>query len=195
MRGGRLLPQEDQAMIQRSLRLLALLVLVAVLGGGSPLAVAAQFPSQQQDETPGQGQGGFYQGQAYEFSLTWGPEWTLVNEVSGEEYELINLTNGVSTVQLGGITRQDTPQNVVLQIAELVGDGQLTFIEVEDDEPNVASAYFSDASRQVVVSIFVAVTGPSPGHLIIWEYPFAQQEAELVAYNALIDGLEVQVIT
>jgi hypothetical protein len=173
--------------------------------------VAAQFPSQQ-DETPspggfpqdpggvpddGGGQGGFYQGQVYEFSLTWGPEWTLVDDVAEEGVvELITVTNGVSYVTVGGTTSQDPLPNVVMRFAEMVGNGQWTFRVATADQPTYAAAFFDTSQEDVGVSIFAAVTGPSTRQLIIWEHPMAQNklepdDTEEAAYNELIkEGLE-----
>src|SRR5215218_6542942 len=138
-------------MIRRGFRLLLLLSLVALLGSVFPLEVAAQFPSQGQGGAPapgggfpsgGAGRGGFYQGQAYEFTFSWGSNWTLVNDGAQEGLEALTVSNGVSTVTLGGFAMQDTPQNVVTQTADELGGGEWTFNTIVWDEPNVAAAYF-----------------------------------------------------
>jgi hypothetical protein len=188
-------------MFRRSFRLLSLLSLVALLGGIFPLGAAAQFPSQGQGGAPspggfpssGGGRGGFYQGQVYGFALSWGPEWTLTQEAAEQGFEAITLTNGVSTITLGGFAMQGTPQDVVTQTATDLGGGQWTFNTIVWDEPTVAAAYFDTPSGQLAYFLYVEVTGPASGLFIIWEFPPAQWETEDLAYDALMAGLEYTV--
>lgn len=190
-------------MIRRGFRLLSLLSLVTLLGSVFPLGAAAQFPSQGQGGAPSQGgfpssgggRGGFYQGQIYDFALSWGPEWTLTDDSAEQGFEAITVTNGVSTVTLGGFAMEDTPQNVVTQTATTLGGGQWTFNTIVWDEPNVAAAYFDRPDGQFAYFIYAEQIGPSAGLFIIWEFPPDQYETEDLAYGALVEGLEYSVST
>jgi len=184
--------------IQRGFRLLLLLSLVALLGSVFPLEVAAQFPSQGQGGAPapgggfpsgGAGRGGFYQGQAYEFTFSWGSNWTLVDEGAQQGLEALTVSNGVSTVTLGGFDMQDTPQNVVTQTANELGGGQWVFNTVTADEPTYAGAYFDTPQGELAYFIYVEQTGPSTGVFVIWEFPVAQYEIEHAAvFDDLLPG-------
>jgi hypothetical protein len=118
-----------------------------------------------------------------------------VNEVVHEGTEAITLTNGVSYVSVGGTTRQETPQDVVTEIAEDLGNGQWTFRNVSADEPNIAAAYFDTPQGEVGFFLAVQVTSPSTRFFIIWEHPVAEWEMEHTAFSALMEGLQYSVAT
>jgi hypothetical protein len=183
-------------MIRGGFRLLSLFVFVTLLGTMFPLGVAAQFPSQGQAQgggLPGQGgggRGGFYQGQNYGWSLSWGPEWTLLEEGVQEGLEAISLSNGVSDITLGGFTILDTPQNVVIGTANTLGGGQWQFLEAIFDEPDRAAAYFDAPQEGRGYFIDIIGTGGSSAVFLIWGFPAAQYDTEWDRFLALMDGFQ-----
>jgi hypothetical protein len=188
-------------MIRRGFRSLSLFALVALLGTMFPFVAAAQFPSQDQgggtepssggfpSQGAGAGRGGFFQGTEFAWEIAWGPEWTLVDQGADQGFEAVSLSNGVSDITLGAFTLQDTPQNVVINTADVLGEGTWEFAEVVFDEPDRAAAYFNGPDGQGHF-IDVIGTGPSSAVFLIWSFPGAQYDAEWERFLALMDGFQ-----
>lgn len=185
-------------MMRRGFRLVSLFALAAVLGGLLPLAAAAQFPSQGGGDEPSAGgfpsqgaagRGGFYQSQAFGFSLAWGPEWTLTFEAQEPGLDYISLSNGISEVIVGVITSPATPQDFVIEVAELLGDGQWTFSEVIDDLPDRAGAIFTTPGG---VSHYVDASelGQGAKQTVVFSFPSDQGQVQSQAFLDLMAGFQ-----
>jgi hypothetical protein len=184
-------------MMRRGFRLLSLFVLVAALGGLLPLGAAAQFPSQGGDQSspggfPSQGpagRGGFYQSQEFGFSLSWGPEWSLVFEAQEPGLDYVSLSNGVSEVTVGVITNPVSPQDFVIEVANILGEGQWTFGEVIDDDPTRAGAIFSDPGG-IDHYVDAIELGEGAKQVVVFSFPADQAQTESAAFLALMEGFQ-----
>jgi hypothetical protein len=184
-------------------RWLSIVLVVAALLAAPGVSLAQNFPSQQgggggqgQGGFPSQGgqqpaQSGFYQSTDFGFSLTFGPPWSLVEQVGGPGagFEGVVVTNGTSVVTFMGVTDSNTPQTIVQNVADNLGV-PMEFLEVAADEPDVAAAYYISSDGQMGARIFAAKMDPSTAFLLIWLFPAAQYETESEAYNLLLDGLQ-----
>lgn len=184
-------------MLRHGSQLISLFALVVLLGGLFPLGVAAQFPSQQEAPPQSQGgfpsqetgRGGFFQSPNFGGSLTFGPEWELLDQSTDPSIDVVTVSNGTSGVTVGWGAITDTPQNAVTNLANLLGDSTWTFDEAVVDELNSAAAYFSEPGGQIGHLIVVDKFDQETGRLIIWSYPNDQYETEFDAFVALMDGL------
>jgi hypothetical protein len=183
-------------------RWLSILVVVAALLAAPGVSLAQNFPSQGgggqgQGGFPSAGggqqpaQGGFYQSTDFGFSLSFGPPWSLVEQVGGPGagFEGVVVSNGPSVVTLMGVNDSNTPQTIVQNVADNLGV-PMEFLEVAADEPEVAAAYYISADGQMGARIFAAKADPSTAFLLIWLFPAAQYETEAEAYNLLIEGVQ-----
>jgi hypothetical protein len=189
-------------------------MMVGLLGGLAPFDAAAQFPSQgnpppQQGGFPSQGnstpprQGGFpsqggvaparggsFQSQVFGFSLSWGPDWEVVGQDSGDGFDLIQLSNGTSVLSIGGGTTTGTPQDNVMQLAAAIDPG-LQFVQPLIDEPERAAAVFELQSEGIGFVIDIGSLSANSGLMIVWQFPLGQYDAELDGVLEVINTIIV----
>jgi len=185
-------------MIRRGSQLVSLFAFVVLLSGLFPLGVAAQFPSQQEAPPQGQGggfpnqgggRGGFFQSPNFGGSLTWGPDWELLDQSTDPSIDVVSVTNGTSAVTVGWGSITESPQESVTNLANFLGDNTWTFDQAVVDETDSAAAYFSEPSGETAHLIAVDKFDAQTGRIIIWSFPPSQYEAEFQAFVALLDGV------
>jgi hypothetical protein len=189
-------------MFRRGSQVVSLLALVVLLSGLFPLGVAAQFPSQGQEAPPqgqggfpsqggsgGSGRGGFFQSPNFGGSLTWGPDWELLDQSTDPSIDVVSVSNGTSAVTIGWGNIGDTPQNAVVSLAAALGNGAWTFDQAVVDETNSAAAYFTEAQSDTAHLVAVDKFDAQTGRIIVWSFPSSQYDAEFEAFVSLLDGL------
>jgi hypothetical protein len=189
-------------MFRRGSQVVSLFALVVLFVGLFPLGVAAQFPSQQQEAPPqgqggfpsqgggqGGGRGGFFQSPNFGGSLTWGPEWELLDQSTDPTIDVVSVTNGTSTITIGWGNITDAPQDAVVNLADVLGDGTWTFDQAVIDEANSAAAYFTEPQGETAHLVAVDTFADQTGRIIVWNFPSSQYDAEFEAFVSLLDGL------
>jgi hypothetical protein len=185
-------------MVKRGSQIVSLFAFVVLLSGLFPLAVAAQFPSQQEAPPQGQGggfpsqgggRGGFFQSPNFGGSLTWGADWELLDQSTDPSIDVVSVTNGASAVTIGWATITESPQDSVVNLADVLGDGTWTFDEAVVDEADSAAAYFNEPQGATGHLVAVDKFDAQTGRIIIWSFPTSQYEAEFQSFIALLDGL------
>ena len=185
-------------MFRRGSQIVSLFAFVVLLSGLFPLGVAAQFPSQQEAPPQGQGggfpnqgggRGGFFQSPNFGGSLTWGSDWELLDQSTDPSIDVVSVTNGNSAVTIGWGNITESPQDSVMNLADVLGDGTWTFDQAVVDEVDSAAAYFNEPQGATAHLIAVDKFDAQTGRIIIWSFPTSQYESEFEAFIALLDGL------